>query len=62
MTLAPTLAPPLAVTLYNIIAVLDFVDHFVQNLRWCLANFVTREPVTAMTIDMTYELKISSVN
>ena len=31
------------VLIFNIIAVLDFVDHFAQNWRWCLANFVTRE-------------------
>jgi hypothetical protein len=29
--------------IFNTIAVLDFVDDFAQNRRWCLANFVTRE-------------------
>jgi hypothetical protein len=31
------------VLVFNIIAVLDFVDRFAQNRRWCLAKFVTRE-------------------
>jgi hypothetical protein len=31
------------VLIFNIIAVLDFVDHFAQNRRWCLADFVTGE-------------------
>ena len=33
--------------IFNIIAVLDFVDHFAQNRHWWLANFVTREPAQA---------------